>query len=222
MSPPGDLEEEHHLGLRVVAVVGRGAARMVVDRHAELFAGLPDRVVVGRVERRDARPGRRSGKQDSATESCFGRPADLLDGRVDVVEHDLRDARPLSRCLGAEVGEPAVVCLEAGPAPLEITGTVGRRLVQQADRGEERRNRVGEDDLAHHAVGLHLGQATVGIPVALGVVALEVLVGIVEGLHPRIEVVVVLRCEVRPVRADAGAAVAVGADDDVTVAGGES
>ena len=56
--PPRDLEQEHHLGRRVRAHVRHRAAAVVVDRQPEVLARRPDRLVVGGVERRHARPGR--------------------------------------------------------------------------------------------------------------------------------------------------------------------
>ncbi len=64
--PPGHLEQEHDLGLGVVAVVGRRAAAVVVDGEAQLLAHRPQRLVVGGVQRRQARPGRRARQQHAA------------------------------------------------------------------------------------------------------------------------------------------------------------
>ena len=131
VGPPRDLEQEHGAGRRVVAVVGGGAAAVVVDRQPDLLAHRPDRLVVGGVERRDARAGRCAGEQDAAGQPVLGGPADLGDRALDVVQHDLADAGPAPRRVGAEVGEPAVVGPQPGPAPLEVAGAGARRLVHE-------------------------------------------------------------------------------------------
>ena len=130
--PPGDLEQEHHLGLGVGAVVGRGAAAVVGDRHAELLAHRPQWLVVGGVQRRDAGPGRCAGQQHAAGQPRLVRPAHLGHRPVDVVQHDLGDAGPAAGGRGAEVGQPAVVGVQAGPAQLEVAGGGPRRLLRPA------------------------------------------------------------------------------------------
>ena len=169
------------IGGCVVAHVGNRAAAVVVHREAELLAGAPDGLVVGRVEGWDARARRRAGKQHSSVEPVLGEPVDLGDRSVDVVQHDLADAGAPAGCRGAEVG-------------------------------------VREDHLGDDAVGFHLRESTVGVPVAAGVVTDDVVEGVLEGRRPRVEVVVVPGLEVRAVLGHVGAAVAVGRDHDVVLA----
>jgi hypothetical protein len=88
----------------------------------------------------------------------LGGPADLLDGALDVVQHDLADPGPAARGVGAEVGQPPVVGPQAGPAALEVPGPGARRLVDQRHLREERRHGVGEQHLGDDAVGLQLRQ----------------------------------------------------------------
>ena len=100
---------------------GAGRARVVVHRHVEVGARGPDRVVVGREQRRELRVGRHAGKQDAAEEAVLARPLDLGHRVVDVVQEDLRHAGAPARRVGAEVGEPPVVRLQPGP-PVARTG----------------------------------------------------------------------------------------------------
>ena len=97
-------------------------AGVVVDRHAELLAHRPERLVVALVELGQPDARRRAGEQHAAGEPGVVGPADLLDRRLDVVEHDLRDAGATAGCVVAEVDEPAVVGLEPGPALLDVGG----------------------------------------------------------------------------------------------------
>ena len=78
------------------------------------------------MEREQSTAGGRAREQDAAGEPVVVRPPDLLDRPVDVVEQDLRDAGTSSGGARTEVGEPAVVGLETGPAQLEIVGVGGR------------------------------------------------------------------------------------------------
>ena len=90
--PPGDLEQEHHDVLLLRATRRARAAAVMVDRHAELLAHRPDRVVVPVVQREQTGAGRRAGEEHPAGQPVLVRPADLLDRRVDVVQQDLGDA----------------------------------------------------------------------------------------------------------------------------------
>jgi hypothetical protein len=159
VGPPGDLEQEHGLGRRVVAVVGRRAAAVVVDRQADRLARRPDGLVVGCVERGHTRTGWRAGQQHATGEPVVGGPFDLGDRALDVVQHDLADAGAPTGRVGAEVGQPPVVGPKAGPASVEVAGPRAGRLVHERHLREERRDRVGEDHLGHDAVGLHLAPA---------------------------------------------------------------
>jgi hypothetical protein len=84
-------------------------------------------------------------------------PDDLRDGIVDVVEEDLRHTGSAARRLGAEVGQPAVVGLESGPA--ELVHVAGWRTRQQVAGREEGRNGVREQHFGHDTVVLELAQA---------------------------------------------------------------
>ena len=55
---PAELDHPHRHRRRVLAVVGRRLAAVVVQRHVELLAHRPDRLVVGREERRQPGVGR--------------------------------------------------------------------------------------------------------------------------------------------------------------------
>jgi len=134
VGPPRHLEQEDDLLDVGRPHRGRGAARVVVHGHAELFAHGPERVVVLDVmQLRNAAAGRRSRQQHAAPQAVLVGPADLRDGRVDVVQHDLRDPGPPAARLPAEVGEPAVVRLQPGPATREVAGVGRRGLGRQRD-----------------------------------------------------------------------------------------
>ena len=142
-----------------------------------------------------------------------GGPAHLGDGVVHVVGEDLHDAGPPARRGGAEVGQPAVVGLDAGPAPLVVLGRRGQR--DQVPLGEEGGDRVGEEHLGRDAVGLGLGQAPVAVPAAVGDRREEVGEGVDVLGRPGVELVVPAAGQIGPVVLDVAAGVAVGRDDRV-------
>ena len=76
---------------------------------------------------------------------------------------------------------------------------------------------LGKMISADLTVGLEIAAATIGIPVARALVALQVFVGHLEGGGPFVELVAPLRIEIGAVPLDVAAAVAVGRDDDVAV-----
>ncbi len=169
----------------------RRAAGVMVDRDVQLLADRPQRlVVVGVEERRQSRSGGRAGQQHAAGEAVVLRPAHLRDRGRDVVQHDLRDAGPPSRRLRAEVRQPPVVRLQPGPARAQVARVGGRRLLGQRRLREERRHGVGEDHLGDDAVRLELGEPPLGVPVAVAVRALHVVVRDLVRRRPRVEVVV--------------------------------
>jgi hypothetical protein len=55
---------------------------------------------------------------------------------------------------------------------------------------EERRDGVGVEHLGHHAVGVQLTEATVAVPVAVGVGVDEITPRVAEGVRPTVELVV--------------------------------
>ena len=97
--------------------------------------------------------------------------------------------------------------------------SAGGACVTSAAAGEERRDRVREDDLGGDAVGLEVAHATVGVPVALAEVAEQVVEQDLVAVDPGVELVVVPAREEVAVLVDLAAAVAVGGDDDVAVVG---
>jgi hypothetical protein len=146
------LGDPQHARRRVLPVVGRAAAGVVVDHEVEVLAHLPQRLVVRRVERFQVLAIDGNGRQqDAAAQLVLGDPAGVLDRLVDVVDEDLPDAGPAPGELGAEVDQPPVVGPDAGQAVLEVGG--GGRRGDGGAGGEERRHGVGEDDLADDALG---------------------------------------------------------------------
>ena len=98
----------------------------------------------------------------------LGDPPDVGDGLVEVVDEDLADARPALGELAAPVVQPAVVRPDAGRRRGNSSG-VG--VGDYRPGGEERRHRVGKDQLADDAVGLEPRVAALVVPVALTEVA---------------------------------------------------
>ena len=211
MCPPGDLEQEDDLLDVGRTHRRRGTARVVVHRHAELFADAPERVVVvDVVQLRHAASGRGSGQQHTAAQTVLVRPAHLGDGGVDVVQHDLRDSGPAAARLPAEVGEPAVVRLQPGPAAGEVTRVRSGRLSGERDLREERRHRVREDDFGDDAVRFQVGKPAIGIPVAGAPVADQILVRDLVGGRPGVEILEPAALQIRPVAQHVRAGMAVG------------
>ena len=163
VAEPGDLNEHHGPRRFVLAVVGQRAAAVDVDRHVEIGTDLPQRLVVVLPQRRQVGIGRDGGQQNAAEGvEGLGGPAHLGDRVGHVVGEDLDDAGPPARRGGAEVGQPAVVGLDAGPAALVVLGR--RRQGDQVPLGEEGGHGVGEEHLGRNAVGLGLGQAPARCP----------------------------------------------------------
>ena len=99
-----------------------GVAAVMVDHKARLGACGPQRCPVLGVERRDASAGDNSGQQHTAAQPQLGDLCHLGDGFIQVPEQDLaHPGAPLGR-QGAEVGQPAIVRTQAGPAQLELPG----------------------------------------------------------------------------------------------------
>ncbi len=142
-------------------------------------------------------------QRTSATASC------------NVIGEDLDDAGPAPRGGRAEVGQPAVVGLHAGPAPFVVLGR--RRQGDEVPLGEEGRDRVGEEDLGRDAVGLGLGQAPVAVPAAVGDRRDQIGVRVHVLGGPGVEFVVPPAGQVRPIVLDVAAGVAVGRDDRVAL-----
>src|ERR1700722_12417054 len=95
----------------------------------------------------------------------IGNPVDFGHGVADIVEENLTNAGPTTGQLGAPFGQPAVVGLEAGQAPLVLRGRRGGR--DQATRREEGWDRIRVDDLAYDPVGLEGGLADCAVPVPI-------------------------------------------------------
>src|SRR5260221_6063087 len=77
------------------AVQGTAAAGMGVERHAQFFADLPDRLVARVVPERFRVVSRQlqRGEQDAAEQIVLLRPSDLLDPIFLVIQRDERDTR---------------------------------------------------------------------------------------------------------------------------------
>jgi len=133
-----------------------------VDRHVEVLADFPHRVVLGVVVGVVAAPPRR---KDDSPQSVFVCPADALDRAVDVPEH--RDAGESDSAFGCGLGElrhPAVVRDAAGP--LEVGG---RALGPHRETRAERRcvhlgDAVREQHLGCDAVCVEDFVARFGVP----------------------------------------------------------
>ena len=211
---PRQLDEHHRPGGLVLAVVRQSTAAVDLDGDVQLLTHPPERVVVGLPQAGQPTVGR-DGRQEHTgqeRERLLG-PAHLGHGVLDAVDEDLDDRGPTTRGGGAEVGAPAIVGLQARPAPVVVL--LGGRQGDQVPLGEEGRDRVGEEDLGHDAVGLGLLQAAPGVPAAVGGRGHEVGEGIDVGRGPGVEVVVPLRGQVVPVLVELGPGVAVRGDDGI-------
>ena len=213
---PAQLDDEHRGCCRVATEVGRGLSGVVVDRHVEVFARGPDRLVLGCIEGWKTRIGRHPREQDAPEQVGTPRTLDLLDRVVDVVEEDLCDPRPAAGRLGAEVGEPPVVGLDPGEAVVVVVTTDGL-VRRQETGGEERRDRVREQHLGDHAVVLELLGTTLRVPVAVGLRTAQIVERVLVRRRPVVELVVPLHFEVLAVVEHRRAGMTVGRDHDVTV-----
>ena len=145
--------------------VGGARARMCVQHHVVVDARGPDRVVDGVVVRRLAHP---PGGDHDPAQPVGGRPPDLGDrGFVIVQDRHERDADAPFRALGAQLREPAIVCLGA------FHHEYGIAVARRAETGAERRSRhaahsgcvgVREDHFARDAVTVELLVADVRVP----------------------------------------------------------
>src|SRR5262249_26520172 len=85
----------------------------------------------------------------------------------------------------------------------------------QHEAGEERRHSIGEDDLGDLTVGFEVAVAAIVVPVADAPAILQVAVGGLVSVAPRVELVAVVRVEELAVLLVAAAGVAVGGNDRV-------
>ena len=152
------FDEEHPPRRGEGSVVGARVRGVVVDRHVELGTGRPDRFVRRVDERREAAVGWDPGEENAAEQVCLLRPADLRHRRVDVVEQDLRHPRAPTWGVGTEVGEPAVVRLQALPTQLVLAGLRWAR--GEVARREERRDRVRVQQFRGQPVAARLLEPT--------------------------------------------------------------
>ena len=143
------------------------------------------------------------------------RPADLVERVVEVVEEDLHAPGASARRLRAEVGEPAVVRLHSGPAPLVVLG--GRLQRGEVSLREERRHRVREEHLGDDALRLGLLEPPSAVPVAVRGRREQIGERIDVRVRPGVELVVPTRREIRLVRAQLGAGVTVDGDHGVVI-----
>ena len=106
-----------------------------------------------------------------------------------------------------------------GPEPCEPADEVlgARRQADQPADGEERRDGVGIQHLSHDAVRFESRHADRAVPVAVGVLGLQVTEGVDVAISPGVELVAVPGFEVGAVIPQVGAGVAIAGDDDVSV-----
>ena len=90
--------------------------------HVELGADLPQRLVVVLPQRREVRVGRDRRQQDAAERARSARSAQRISATASSMSLANTWTMPARRpgAAGAEVGQPAVVRLHAGPAPLVV------------------------------------------------------------------------------------------------------
>jgi hypothetical protein len=206
-----DVEQHRH---RVGAVVRVARAAVDVDRHLEVLQHLPQGVVAAVVQRLHPLDVRGDvGQQDAAAQAVLLDPAHVGDRIVDIVEEDLADAGTALGKLVAPIDQPAVVGRHPGMAVAVLL--VGRRLGEQHEAGEERRDGVGEHHLGGDAVCLLLGVAHLVVPVAQLPLVAQVLVRVLVLAAPGVKVRNELGVEVLPIGLVAAAGVTVGRNDRV-------
>ncbi len=135
---------------------------MEVDRHVQLFADIPERLVARVVIGWMIAPHHRN--HDRA-QPVLLRPANLRDGLVDVVErqHQRDAAAALGRHL-AELRQPAV--MRPRPRPLQRRVDAARRQAEARaeGRGVHLRDAVGKDHLAGDPIAVEHLDPLVVIP----------------------------------------------------------
>jgi hypothetical protein len=227
------LEHPHHLAAGRFAVARAALTRVLIDHQAVILDRRPQAVVVRRVELREVDVVERGQRQQhAAAQPVLGDPFHVRDCVVEVVQVDQPDARAATGLLGAEVGEPAVVSLDALPAEAVFL------LRPRRQRGDDARrvegwDRVREHDLSRDAFGVHVPNTGVALPAVarherraahhqlavVGVVhrvrVVEVGPRVVEVGCPRVELVVQRRGQVRLVAEQVGAGMGVGGDEHV-------
>ncbi|CAB4929812.1 unannotated protein [freshwater metagenome] len=190
---------------------------MSVHRDVVLGTGCPEFVVVRVIERLDPVGCRRNCTNKHATaKTVFLAPDGVGDRVVDIVQEDLADAGATLRSAADVVSEPTIVGLHTGVTVFVLVRSW--RLSKEHEVREERRNRVGVDDLGDDAVGKHVAITTIVIPVAdtkIGV--LQVLEGVLVLLAPCVEVIAVLGVKELAVLNVAATRVGVGRNDDVVI-----
>ena len=167
--PPVRLVHPHRQGATPPVDRARsGVAAVVVDHQARLRTRRPERLPVLGVERGDAGAGGDPGQQHTAAQSQLGDLRHLGDGLIEIPEQDLAHPGASLRRQRAEVGQPAIVRTQAGPAQLELPGGLrwGRG---QARLRKERRHGIGEKNLPGDAFPIQIRVAAIAVPVADGV-----------------------------------------------------
>ena len=172
------------------------------------------------------------GGDEHAGQSSLLRPPDLGDGVADVGEEHLGQAAAASGRHVTEVAQPAVVRLDTRPAAAVLVLGV-RTASRYGARGVERRDGVREDHFRGDALAVLVLEPRVAFPVdgrqerrgadpQVGIVGLqlgvEIVPHVVKGGCPRVELVVELMRQVRPVALNTGARVRVRRDQRVPTA----
>ena len=198
-------------------VLGATGAAMSVDGDVVFGTSRPQLVVIGMVKRLDPFRSRRNcADQNATTKTVFLAPDCIGDCVVDVVQENLTNASATLGSAADVVGQPAIVCLHTC---VTVFVLVGRwRLRKEHEVREERRNRVGVDDLSNNAIGEHVAITTIVVPVADAQVSvLQILEGVLVLLAPCIKVIAVLGIEKLSILNVAATRMGVGRNDDVVI-----
>ena len=156
-----ELDHEHRHGAWVApGVAGPACAAVVVDRHVEVFARRPDRLVLGR-SRAAGGPesGGTPGSRIPPKRSCSRAHSISVHRVVDVVEEDLRHARAAARACRRR-SRPTSGC---APGARPSAARTRRRPAGVASRFPDGKNGgigVGEEHLGDDAVVLELAAAS--------------------------------------------------------------
>ena len=156
------LQGQRHDGGEARRVVDRRTGTAVLaDGQVDVHAGRPNGVE-RRVE--EGTTARDEGRHHDAAQTVLLGPMDVGHGQLHVVERHQGLAGAPAWRLRAEIDQPAVV----GEARLAVE--LGVREALDVVRGSALEGQpVGEQDLGHDALGLHVLQAQIGVPLRGGV-----------------------------------------------------
>ena len=192
-----------------------GRTSVMVHRHPEFLACLPNRFITRVVELIETATWWCSGKQHATGKAMFMSPANFFHRIFNVEQVDLHHSGAATGIVVTEVRKPAVVCLKSGPTTIGIGLRHRRRLRSQRCLRIERRNGVGVNDFCGLAIGFEIGHTTRGVPIASTKIAFKIFVRIFVLGRPHVELFVPLRLEIRAIVRNISPSMPIGRNNDV-------